>query len=87
MLNIPDGLVDRPVIDETQLTRKYILVVFQRIGDVTPIKIGNQTGTKIGYQEPVAEALKSQLGLMLVKATGPYRIFSVTHISRPAPQH
>ena len=86
-LNIPNWLADRPVIDKTRLTGKYVTVVFLHIADVTRIKIGNRIGTKVGYQEPTAEALKSQLGLMLVKATGPYRMFTVTHIARPAPNN
>lgn len=78
-LNIPNGLVDRPVIDKTRLTGKYAIVVFLRLGDVTPIK----NGRKIGFREPMAEALKRQLGLMLVKDTGPYRLLKVAHIARP----
>jgi uncharacterized protein (TIGR03435 family) len=80
-LNIPAPVLffDRPVIDRTRLTGNYVIVLYRRLA--RPVQIGQ----KVVFGEPVAEALQRQLGLVPVKAVGPYRMYSVTHIARPGP--
>jgi len=82
-LNIPAPLLffDRPVVDRTQLTGKYVIVLYRRLE--RPVEIGQ----KIVFSETTAQALKRDLGLMPVKAVGRYRIYQVTHVVRPAPQN
>ena len=89
-LNNPLGqdLVHLPVIDRTGLTGSYAMRVLVRVADVTPLMVnGKRVGNKVGYMEPVTEALPRELGLELVKGNAPYRVLNVVHIARPSPNN
>ena len=84
-LNSPDNSVFQldpllPVLDKTGITGLYRIALWQA-------NTGTETtpnGRTRRLFEPIREALQRELGLELVKSTGPYRVLVIKHISDPA---
>jgi len=76
--------IGRPVVDKTGLTGRYYMLVWQTYQPDTSY---TGPGGRFLSMESFREAVEKELGLMLIKATGLYRRFTVTHIARPAPDN
>ncbi|MGH9482953.1 MAG: TIGR03435 family protein [Terriglobales bacterium] len=78
---VPNNL---PVIDKTGLTGRYAMVLWRASGGRVPH--GGVPGAfRYSDLEPLQGAIKRELGLELVKSTGPYRELIIKHIAEPIP--
>jgi uncharacterized protein (TIGR03435 family) len=65
-----------PVVDRTGLTGPYAIFVWQ----------GLQTGPGGAHRpEPIQDAIRRELGLILVKTTAPWPMLHITRIAHPTP--
>ncbi|MGH9480508.1 MAG: TIGR03435 family protein [Terriglobales bacterium] len=84
-LNVPTSISDRlPVLEKTGLTGRYAIALWQESGgrEPSPTVPG---AYRLVNLEPIGEAIKSELGLELVRSTGPYRVLTIRHIADPTP--
>jgi uncharacterized protein (TIGR03435 family) len=70
----------RTLVDQTGFTGRYDLNL-----EFLPERIGSSSSDADAFGPSVVEALKSQLGLRLVKQTAPVNVYVVDHIERPSP--
>lgn len=77
------GLDRRPILDQTGLTGRFDF-------DIRFTPETNDSAASAGATQPevlgqtLTQALKDQLGLKLVKETGPVNVFVIDHIERPS---
>lgn len=82
-LNFPDPTtmqLNLPVLDKTGLTGLYRIALWQATAGTRTAPNGRERPANI---EPIRDALKRELGLELVKGTGPYRVITIKHIADP----
>jgi len=73
------GLDHRPALDQTGLSGRFDFDI-----EFTPQR-RTADGQPEGFGPRFTEALKNQLGLKLVKQTGPVNVFVIDHIEMPSP--
>lgn len=83
---LPVRILPLPVIDKTGLTGNYAMILGVRWMDATPMLANGKQSSAAGVRrEPVADTLRRELGLDLVKGQAPYRVLNVVHIAPPSP--
>ena len=76
------GRDPRPILDQTGLSGKFdVNVEFVKDSGGLDTEIGSDSGAS---GPTFTGALKNQLGLKLVKQTGPVPVFVIDHIERPS---
>jgi len=82
--NRPDNAAQlgRPVIDKTELTGRYHMLVWTEI-EVDDTYTG--PGERFSYVEPFREAVEKELGLKLVGDQQKLRLLNVVNVARPGP--
>jgi uncharacterized protein (TIGR03435 family) len=80
--------LSRHVIDQTGLTREFIIRLEFHPDDLTPgIKWPpeREADTSVPQAAPIFTALEQQLGLKIERTRGPRGFLVIDHIERPAP--
>ena len=72
------GILDRPVLDQTGLTGTFDF-------SLEYVPNGLSPDSTLDSGPTYFEALKEQLGLMLVPQTGPVDVLFIDHVEEPSP--
>lgn len=79
-LSVPGQTIDRPVLDKTGLSGAFdFSIEYIPEGSVNPNEQYDENGPHF------LEALEEQLGLKLVRSTGPIDVLVIDHIEQPTP--
>jgi bla regulator protein blaR1 len=76
------GMDHLPIIDRTGISGKFDFSIEFAL-PVVPSTSGTQTASEV-IGPTIVEALVGQLGLKLVKQTGPVDVYTIDHIERPS---